>query len=65
MLPPPERGLTSVPATVGVTTIETLNVPLTGMLTVPLAVQVRLLLAIAQLIVPVVPAPLVAGLVTL
>jgi len=48
-------GLTKEPAAVGVTVIGTLNDPPDGIVTLPLAVQVKVLVAIAQLIIPVVP----------
>src|SRR5213592_1183822 len=57
---PRARGLASVPVVVGVTLTATLTVPLAGRLTLPLrAVHVRLLLAIEQRTMPVVPPPLV------
>jgi hypothetical protein len=47
--------LTSEPVIVGVTTIGTLNDPPDGKVTAPLAVQVKIFVAIAQLMVPDVP----------
>ena len=52
------RGLDKLPVAVGVTGTVTVMVPPTGIVTVPLAVQVSVLLEIEQLVVPLVPPPL-------
>src|SRR5574341_1568853 len=57
---PPLFGFTSEPSAVGVTVTATLKEPPGGIVMAPLAVQVRVLDAIAQLIVPAVPPALVA-----
>src|SRR5512135_882834 len=58
---PPALGFTREPAAVGVPVTGTLNEPPDGIVTAPLAAHVNLLLAIEQLIAPMVPPALITA----